>query len=91
VPTKIPVSQWLPVNGETADRTTNGLLGMAGSVSEWTAEPRPNPANPLGEPLWVIVGGSYLKPGKGALSSDWVDSRMLRRPDLGFRICKDPE
>jgi hypothetical protein len=91
VPTKVPVSQWLPVNGETADRTTNGLLGMAGSVSEWTLEPRPNPANPLGEPLWVIVGGSYLNPGKGALARDWVDSRMLRRPDLGFRICKDPE
>jgi Sulfatase-modifying factor enzyme 1 len=91
VPSKIPVSELLPVNAETADRATNGLLGMAGSVSEWTSEPRPNPANPLGEPLWVIVGGSYLKPAKGALSLDWVTDRMLRRPDLGFRICKDKE
>lgn len=90
-PSSIPVSQWIPVNTETADRTANGLLGMAGSVSEWTSEPRTNPANPLGEPLWVIIGGSYLKPAKGALSRDLVPDRMLRRPDLGFRICKDRE
>ncbi|MEK6231239.1 MAG: formylglycine-generating enzyme family protein, partial [Luteolibacter sp.] len=91
VPSKIPISGLLPVNAETADRTTNGLLGMAGSVSEWTSEPRANPANPIGGPLWVIVGGSYLNPDKGALSRDWVADRMLRRPDLGFRICKDAE
>lgn len=91
VPSKVPISDLLPVNAETEDRITNGLLGMAGSVSEWTSEPRQNPANPLGAPLWVIVGGSYLKPSKGALSREWVADRMLRRPDLGFRICKDPE
>jgi hypothetical protein len=89
VPAKIPISDLLPVNEETADRTNNGLLGMAGSVSEWTGEARPSPSNPLGDPLWVICGGSYLKPDKGALTRDWVDDRMLRRPDLGFRICKD--
>jgi formylglycine-generating enzyme required for sulfatase activity len=91
VPSKIPVSDLLPANDETADRTSNGLLGMAGSVSEWTSEARPSPANPLGDPLWVIVGGSYLKPGKGALTREWGGDRSLRRQDLGFRICKDPE
>ncbi len=91
VPSQIPVSDLLPVNEETADRTTSGLLGMAGSVSEWTSEARANPANPLGEPLWVIVGGSYLKPGKGALTREWVSDRTLRRPDLGFRVCKDKQ
>jgi formylglycine-generating enzyme required for sulfatase activity len=89
VPSQIPVSDLQPVNEETEDRTTNGLLGMAGSVSEWTGEPRPSPSNPLGEPLWVIIGGSYLNPGKGALSREWIADRMTRRPDLGFRICKD--
>jgi formylglycine-generating enzyme required for sulfatase activity len=89
VPSEIPVSDLQPVNEETQDRTTNGLLGMAGSVSEWTGEPRPSPSNPLGEPLWVIIGGSYLNPGKGALSREWIEDRMSRRPDLGFRICKD--
>jgi hypothetical protein len=91
VPSQIPISDLQPVNEETQDRTTNGLLGMAGSVSEWTGEPRPSPSNPLGEPLWVIIGGSYLNPGKGALSREWISDRMSRRPDLGFRICKDPE
>jgi len=91
VPSKIPISDLLPVNVQAADRITNGLLGMAGSVSEWTSEPRPNPANPLGDPVWVILGGSYLKPAKGALSRELVADRMLRKPDLGFRICKDAE
>lgn len=90
-PSKIPVSDLLPINAETEDRTNNGLLGMAGSVAEWTAEPRITPANPLGEAQWVIIGGSYLKPAKGALSREWVPDRMVRRPDLGFRICKNTE
>ncbi len=88
-PSDIPISDLLPVNDDSDDLTNNGLLGMAGSVSEWTSEARPSPSNPLGEPLWVIVGGSYLRPGKGALTREWVDDRMLRRPDLGFRVCKD--
>lgn len=91
VPSQIPISDLLPVNEETADRTTNGLLGMAGSVSEWTGEPRPSPSNPLGKPLWVICGGSYLNPGKGAFTREWVEDRMTRRSDLGFRIGKDKE
>jgi hypothetical protein len=91
VPSQIPVSDLIPVNEETPDRTSNGLVGMAGSVSEWTSEPRPSPSNPLGEPLWVVIGGSYLKPGKGALSREWIPDRMTRRPDLGFRIAKDSE
>jgi hypothetical protein len=91
VPSAIPVSEWLPVSSNSADRTTNGILGMAGSVSEWTREPRPSPSNPLGNPQWVIIGGSYLNPGKGAATREWVDDRSLRRPDLGFRICKDAQ
>ncbi len=89
LPSQIPISDLQAVNEETQDRTTNGLLGMAGSVSEWTGAPRPSPSNPLGEPLWVIIGGSYLNPGKGALSREWIADRMTRRPDLGFRICKE--
>ncbi len=88
-PSTIPASVLQPVNEATEDRTSNGLLAMAGSVSEWTGEPRPSPSNPLGEPLWVIIGGSYLNPGKGALTREWIPDRMSRRPDLGFRICKE--
>lgn len=90
-PSSVPVSEWIPVTAESEDKTSNGLLGMAGSVSEWTLEARLSPSNPLGAPLWVIAGGSYLKPGKGAASLEWVADRSLRRPDLGFRICKDSQ
>jgi len=70
----------------TDDRTPVGLRGMAGSVSEWTRRPAINPANPLGSRKFVIIGGSYLKPGNGALKRQWTDNRIMRRPDLGFRV-----
>ena len=89
VPSKIPVSEWIPVTEKSEDRTTNGMQGMAGSVSEWTSEARANPANPTGSELWVIAGGSYLKPGKGATTREFVPERSLRRPDLGFRVARE--
>ncbi|MBC7980705.1 MAG: SUMF1/EgtB/PvdO family nonheme iron enzyme [Armatimonadetes bacterium] len=91
VPSAIPVSHWQTMSGENPDRIMNGLIGMAGSVSEWTLEPHPSPSNPLGAPLWVIAGGSFKNPGKGALTREWVADRSLRRPDLGFRMTKDPQ
>jgi len=91
VPAAIPAADWLPVTSETSDRTPPGLLGMAGSVCEWTAGRALNPSNPLGERKWVITGGSFLKPGSNALTREWADDRSLRRPDLGFRIVRDAE
>ncbi|MGC4015765.1 MAG: SUMF1/EgtB/PvdO family nonheme iron enzyme [Luteolibacter sp.] len=88
-PSAIKPSNWLPVTAETPDRTPNGLLGMAGSVAEWTRSRSINPANPLGDKLWVIIGGSFLKPANGALAREWVEDRALRRPDLGFRLATD--
>jgi hypothetical protein len=82
---------WLPVISQDSDRTPTGLLGMAGSVCEWTENPSPNPANPLGEKLWVLIGGSYLKSGSDALSREWIADRSLRRPDIGFRLAYDAE
>ena len=90
-PSALPVGKWQPVTDKTLDRTPNGLVGMAGSVAEWIRRPAPNPSNPLGESLRVIMGGSYLKPSQGALSREWTDNRSLRRPDLGFRVVFDPE
>lgn len=90
-PPAVPPGPWAPVTSQTLDRTPAGLLGMAGSVCEWTAQPAPNPANPLGEKLWVVIGGSYLKPGSNALTREWTADLSLRRPDLGFRVVFDPE
>ncbi|MEO5915051.1 MAG: SUMF1/EgtB/PvdO family nonheme iron enzyme [Luteolibacter sp.] len=90
-PSAIEPSTWASVTAPTADRTPSGLIGMAGSVSEWTAKPAANPANPLGGKHSVIIGGSYLKPGSNALSREWIDDRTLRRSDLGFRVVFDAE
>lgn len=89
-PSTIQPAGWLPISAETTDRTPLGICAMAGSVSEWTRRPTTNPANPLGDRKWVIIGGSYLKPGSNALTREWIDDRSLRRPDLGFRLVFDP-
>ncbi|MEI6674582.1 MAG: SUMF1/EgtB/PvdO family nonheme iron enzyme [Verrucomicrobiota bacterium] len=90
-PAALPPGNWQPVGLETPDRTGSGLLGMAGSVAEWTRRQAMNPSNPLGQRLWVIIGGSYLKPANGALAREWTDDRAQRRPDLGFRLVFDPK
>lgn len=88
-PAKLAPGPWQPVTIETPDRTRLGLLGMAGSVAEWTRKSAVPPDNPAGRPKWVIIGGSYLKQTNGALTREWVDDRSLRRPDLGFRLAFD--
>jgi formylglycine-generating enzyme required for sulfatase activity len=85
-PKILPVSLWTTVSPQSTDRTPAGLLGMAGSLCEWTQDHSANPANPLGEEFWVITGGSFLKSGSNALSREWVSDRSTRRPDLGFRL-----
>jgi len=86
-PATLQAAVWGPVPAiDPADRTPNGLLGMAGSVAEWTRRPATNPANPLGKRQYVIIGGSFLEPGAGALQRQWTDDRLQRRPDLGFRV-----
>lgn len=87
VPTSIVPAGWIPVTANATDRTPSGLIGMAGSVCEWTGRPAINPVNPLGDRLWLIIGGSYLKPGSNALTREWTANRSLRRRDLGFRIA----
>lgn len=89
-PSTLKPSAWTAVTAATTDRTPSGMLGMAGSVCEWTRRPAANPANPLGERKWVIIGGSFLKPGTNALTREWTDERSLRRPDLGFRVVFEP-
>ena len=89
VPAALQPGAFASVTAATTDRTPAGLIGMAGSVCEWTSKPAPNPANPLGEKLWVLIGGSYLKPGSNAVTREWTDDRTLHRPDLGFRVVFD--
>jgi formylglycine-generating enzyme required for sulfatase activity len=88
-PESITPADWSPITSEISDRTPPGLLGMAGSVCEWTGQLAANPANPLGARQWIIAGGSFLKPGSNALTREWTQDRSLRRADLGFRLVFD--
>ena len=48
-----------------------------------------DPADPSAPPRYMITGASYLRPKYGARAREWVDSRSLRRPDIGFRTCNN--
>ncbi|WP_193212948.1 SUMF1/EgtB/PvdO family nonheme iron enzyme [Luteolibacter marinus] len=88
-PAALRASGWGRVqDAPPTDRTPAGLLGLAGSVAEWTSSRSINPANPLGTKKWVIAGASYLKPAGGALAREWTDDLGQRRADLGFRVAK---
>jgi len=86
-PSKLKASGYLAV--DKTEQTTIGLYGMAGNVSEWMREQALDPADPSAPPRYMITGASYLRPKYGARAREWVDSRSLRRPDIGFRTCNN--
>lgn len=89
-PTAIPAGPWHPeVADDCPDRTPAGLLGVSGSLREWTRGVSTNPANPIGRPQPVVVGGSHRDTKGHALSREWVPDTMVRRPDIGFRLVRD--
>jgi serine/threonine protein kinase len=90
-PADLVPAPWGPVTASESDLTPAGLHNMAGGVAEWTRRPAVNPALPMGGKKPVVVGASYLRPANGARAREWVESRSLRRPDLGFRIAFDYE
>ena len=82
-PEELAGTGWKPV--DQTEKTSLGLYGMAGNVSEWMREKTLNPADPSLPPRYLISGASYMRPKFGAQAREWVDTRSLRRPDLGFR------
>lgn len=87
-PAKLAGTGWKPV--DQTEKTSLGVHGMAGNVSEWTRKRVFNPADPSQPARYILCGASYLKPKYGARAREWVDSRSLRRVDLGFRTCGVP-
>lgn len=82
-PSKLTGTSWLPV--DQTEKTTHGVHGMAGNVSEWMRKRSLDSADPSKPARYIICGSSYLRPKYGARYREWVDDRNLRRPDLGFR------
>ena len=90
-PAALPSGAQAPVTALTGNRSSRGLLGMAGPVREWTSKPAADPANPLGEKLWIIIGGADSKAGRHSQTREWTPDRSRRRADLGFRVVFDSE
>ena len=86
-PSKLQGTGYLAV--DQAEQTTIGLYGMAGNVSEWMRAETLDPADPSAPPRFMVGGASYMRPKYGARAREWVDSRDLRRPDIGFRTCNN--
>ncbi|MBK1831290.1 SUMF1/EgtB/PvdO family nonheme iron enzyme [Verrucomicrobiaceae bacterium R5-34] len=84
-PAKLDGTGWKAV--DQTEKTSLGVHGMAGNVSEWTRKAVFDPADPSKPARFILCGASYLKPKYGARAHEWVDDRSLRRPDLGFRTC----
>lgn len=74
-------NKWGPTGGPG-----DMLYDLTGNVSEWAGKFSKNPAFPIESPKPVVLGGSYAKGKKGALSREWLSSPSVRRPDLGFRV-----
>lgn len=82
-PERLVAAGWNPV--DQTEKTSHGVYGLAGNVSEWIGNKTLDPADPFSEPRYMTCGASYLRPQFGARTREWVDDRSLRRPDLGFR------
>lgn len=80
------VSPWGPVGRDESDVTGAGLSGMAGSVREWILRPEVNPADALAPKGYLVAGASFQDAGQAVGTRLWVDSRDVRRSDLGLRI-----
>ena len=75
-------NDWRPVGGPEQEK----VYGLNGNVAEWAANSSKNPAFPIDSAKPVALGGSFSKPSKDALYREWLDSRSIRRDNLGFRV-----
>lgn len=72
---------------DSEDRTEDGLLAMAGNVSEWTR----SVSSANGAYALVVKGGNYLLPGVSTARFDYRNylSPNYRSPTVGFRVVFD--
>lgn len=90
-------SGWGPVDQKSPDVTNNGIYGISGNVSEWTADMSKDPTFPTKPKMPTVCGGSYLKKGSSSSTREWLsleqidvsEARSLRRRDIGFRTISN--
>ena len=84
----IRASGWGPVDQSSGDITSRKIHGLAGNVAEWSENPERNPAFPMNAKSPIACGGSFLAPEGGVRARIWLNTRGIRRSDVGFRIVR---
>ena len=84
----ISAGGWGPVDQSPGDVTPRRIHGLAGNVAEWSENPERNPAFPMNAKSPVACGGTFLAPGGGVRARIWLNTREVRRRDVGFRLVR---
>ncbi|MCP4730862.1 MAG: SUMF1/EgtB/PvdO family nonheme iron enzyme [Roseibacillus sp.] len=79
---------WGPVDQSSGDVTPRRVHGLAGNVAEWSENPERNPAFPMNARSPLACGGTFLAPGGGVRARIWLNTREVRRRDVGFRLVQ---
>ncbi|MBI4023349.1 MAG: SUMF1/EgtB/PvdO family nonheme iron enzyme [Verrucomicrobia bacterium] len=80
---------WAPVGAVRGDRSSYGVMDMAGNVSEWTDSLDTNPDFPAAPQVPVIRGGSWASSDVRLVIRDLRQSKFKRSPQIGFRCVSD--
>jgi len=64
----------------------NAPVDMDAGVKEWLWESSQNPALPMEGEKPVVAGSCFESPRRLAETREWVQTRLERRNDLGFRV-----
>ena len=85
---EISAGRWGPVDQSPGDVTRRRIHGLAGNVAEWAENPERNPAFPMNAKSPLACGGTFLAPGGGVRARIWLNTREIRRRDVGFRLVR---
>ena len=80
-------AQVQPAGSAPLDKTADGILDMAGNLSEWTQSAMVT----TGKYSMIVKGGNYILPGKPTARFDFTNSipPNHRSANLGFRLILD--
>ena len=84
----ISAGGWGPVDQSPGEVSRRRIHGLAGNVAEWSENPERNPAFPMNARSPLACGGTFLAPGGGVRARIWLNTREVRRRDVGFRLVR---
>ena len=84
----ISAGGWGPVDQSAGEVSRRRIHGLAGNVAEWSENPERNPAFPMNARSPLACGGTFLAPGGGVRARIWLNTREVRRRDVGFRLVR---